>query len=1482
MRKFGKFAATAALVLAGLYGCAGDVTLIDRTQPNRVDKSIFTGEWYFRPSVIEVDFNQGILFEGLEGDMDRVKWKIEQDQLIAYRSYEILYDAEGEAHTGTGTPGFQGPPVAAFAIASHFDVIRDYNAATGEQTPVLVENTTDRPWYERQYMRVDWSQNLLNNTWSIEGAVQALSGAPYYVQEHEIDNPHRAEVTATNINIVGNYLLMNDFSTCYYMFLDPYFCGTSEAKMKLSFMKVVERDYEVLSYPDVALLSDSNGSPIYTSCYNDGTCRKLYLTVFERFGLFRHEHRVYNEVYRWTRDGRVFLGHRWNLWKRTRDNAGNLIPLDRRVPSTVTYYTNVEFPTDNDVWMASAATNTDVASGRATRIGIVPDWDRAFGATMEGLGNTRYRPVSLGGEPLFQLKRNSCNLANVKAFAKSYQDALSEHGIGSIEPGNLKRACAVLEAVSADSSNPFVWQKQGDLRYSYLHWVDKPQVAGPLGYGPSSADPITGELISATANIYGASVDELAAYAADVVELANCQPGDCELSVDELLRGENIREHIESSRMRANRNLDQAKMAAFNQGMQANSGTAIPQQVKFRPDAARNGRIDIDYNSVLALKERYHVPADRGSSKLANLKGTWVEKELLTSDEIRRAMLGPERYQPGQPIYGDDADASPLAWLSEDVTQKQRAATLKLMKSCILMTSWTDPGMLSLVRDLQGWTWEEVYAYMRREIYRSVMAHEVGHTLGLRHNFMGSIDALNYQPQFWLGADSQPNTADDYYRAATQADVDAGRASAVGQYFVDKDAGADKHMYSSIMDYDARFYADSLHGIGLYDTAAIKFAYGNLVETFAPDVAAYSYDSLMFLHDYTAIPQILGDTVCKWGNCNNPDASTAAMGTGSYLDQYYTAVDAAQAAEEAGNAAAAAQAWNDADVAIELYSRHFNNYWRDGLQGVAPTVGNIYRRVDVSFDDLVSAWTSAYVCSSYQDEQSCAGAGYCSWINNTTDGTFCYNSGGSCAKHNDSAACGGDANCFWYQLSPNNFDCLLGSIPDEVPYGYCPDEYVGYTWPDCQAYDKGANYLEVTRDRMERYDAYYFFTNFKRDRASFNDWSYIDSYLGRLYDRYFGQMSNVYIYYLYGFSNMGYDTSGNRLTLIDFPVGRTWQAAGLDGLNFLASILEQPEPGSYCLDQATDANGVYRPAADLSGCPASTVVSLPSGYDVPSGIEVPAGVGKYYYTNWTNEYYYKATRIGTFWDKYLAMYAITDNQGFFYRDFSSYFDVGSFALSYWSSGLRTQMLDLLASQFDGGTGKFAWRYAPGAGAAQRFQPAPVVDIYEVVNDPILLNADPSAADPRPRIEASTSWTLRYYGVVWPMIRFNHPFDYSTDFSNYARTCLNGYLDCMTFDAAVGQEEYTDPLTGYVYVASLTDKPQHAIGAKILRDAQAYADSEYVPARECYDDAAAGTFTRCANGTTLLEAEAALLEKERGINQHTSFIDIVRQIGYLTQ
>ena len=57
--------------------------------------------------------------------------------------------------------------MAAYRIDSHFDVRRAYNPSTGEEINVVEENVVDRPWYEREFMRVDWSNNLVDNPdWS--------------------------------------------------------------------------------------------------------------------------------------------------------------------------------------------------------------------------------------------------------------------------------------------------------------------------------------------------------------------------------------------------------------------------------------------------------------------------------------------------------------------------------------------------------------------------------------------------------------------------------------------------------------------------------------------------------------------------------------------------------------------------------------------------------------------------------------------------------------------------------------------------------------------------------------------------------------------------------------------------------------------------------------------------------------------------------------------------------------------------------------------------------------------------------------------------------------------------------------------------------------------------------------------------------------------------------------------------------------------
>jgi len=1348
----------AGLAALWLTACAGDVEDIDRTQPNLIKKSQFDGDWYYRPTIIEAQYNQGYLFEGLEGDMDRVKWRLEEDTLTAYRSFEMLENAESE----DSDVDFYGNPIAAFSV-SHIDVFREYNPATGEQTNVIVEDVSTRPWYEREHVRVDWSTNLISDPGSIAGFINYMSAShPYYIQEHEYDNPHRAEIKPNSINIVGQYILAPDLYTCIYTLGEYYHCGGSLTKVKMSFLKIENRDYEPLAYPDhlpiKATFNDASrgiteGKALRRCKEEDlADCREWKVEMFERFGFFRTSRQAWDDEFQLTRDNRIRWANRWNIWKKTYAADGRLIPMSQRWEGEVVYHTNVDFPKDS---MIKDATDK-----------LVKEWDDSFRKTVYERRKTftdQYKLEDIN--PIYKWAFNSCSLQTATSYAQKndHGELLAEYGISTIKQGNLKRACSLLEWAS---NGEFTWQKPGDLRYSFLHWVDTPMQSGPLGYGPSAADPVTGELISGNANIYGAAIDRYAAYAADLVTMMN-DGG----KVADILNGTNVREELDERRKNAN--ASQALDRTLDE-LSQRGGSIF--ETRGNPDFERLAaqKLPLEHQSGLEYRGKIGLHSRFGNhdhdanlasldAKLRRVAGSSIDKELLTNDEFRRVM-GPKKaamelahaQAAGEPmqltadqIQGTEFSA--LSYLMDSDFGKKQAEARRMLraKSIMMADEFGDDGMLWIAQKLkdEGKDWQGVYDYMRARIYEAVMAHEVGHTLGLRHNFEGSMDPLNFRKEYW--ANYNPETE----RVLKEGAVNPAHTGDIDEIVGGKSTGQEAYKYSTIMDYDARFYADSFKGIGLYDEAAIAFGYGGLIEVFAkPDGTPMPpfngqagslplyFTDLLFFTDYNDLPKLFDPEIANSTVFQNVIAGYNAGNTefNRAINQYLR------------------------DIVREDVGRDTEDTADDW--DPTPNVAALHQRKYVTIEDF------------YQQESA-----YYNAIEAEAD-------------------------------VPNR-------AMEAVPYKFCPDERSWESNIACQTWDKGANFTEVMDDRALRHKAYYALTNLRRDRF---DWGSYNSHMARLQSRFFNPMSTVFRNYLYSDSSLGSDSSGQKVSYGDFGFGRDWARAALTGMNYLASVLNQPAEGKHCLK-----DGVYVHETTLMGEACS------------SPMTVDGVAGRNFDTAFSEEYYYKVNRIGYFWDKIAALFAITSNEGSFYRDFSDYLDSGSFTLSYWRK-LQPEMLELFGNGMKGTPSDYAFRF-DGVNVLP-------VDVKNISEPDAALMA-------QTKIAPSWSWTMRYWMALLPMARFNSYYDYTEDFNNHIYICLKGYRDCRDFGNGI--QEFVHPVTGLVYqTPNNTADGQKMIGAEFL--------TELNSLKGVYENAVGDE-----------AKEAALMT----LNQHVGFVEILRDMSY---
>lgn len=713
-RRMGWWAAALAVGVA-LSGCAEPVEDIDRTQANLLRKSDLEGEWYMLQTVVDLPPTRGFTFIGETGALERVKWVLQQDLLVGYRSYEKVRGAQSPS-TDRGFDGTDAP-IAAFTILEHVDVRRDYNPSTGEQSNVIVEDSQDRPWHERAYVRVDWSRNLAQS-FDFAVPVDQAASVGYFVDEaqggpeafyRETDADGRMQY----FDVVGKLLVEPWEDGCIYAWwgLAATDCAAGEVAIRTSFARVKpERRYEPFHYSD---------------------------QLMSRFGYFRTEYFTLDEQRGVTDAGRRYLINRHDIWEESYTADGTPIPIAERTLRKVPYYLSEAFPDDDLLLAASQAT--------------FDQWNDALHEGLRALLGKDELP------PVFVMCHNP---------VAEGDDA----------------------ACGAVGFSPRI----GDLRYSVLHWVDEESLDGPLGYGPSAADPITGEIIAGKAYVYGAAVNTYASYAVDMVRWFNEQ-----LDFEVLIGGQHFSDEV------VERLLGKPDVAKPAAGLDRVPLSRTMHAHRERPRRPAVRRAELKPYDADAVQRRLDAARAAGHGP------------MLLNDEAKRALA---RQAGADWDTLDDATRDrldPTKALSP-VAMKRRQALRKAARArSIDFRDMVAADLQGIVRSYAGRTdYDTIWREIRAEIYAATAEHEVGHTLGLRHNFQGSYDSLNYPDEYWQLRE------ENLFAAGTLADIYRLTNLTEAQH----EGQMRQLQYSSIMDYGFGWESD-LKGLGKYDKAALVFGY---------------------------------------------------------------------------------------------------------------------------------------------------------------------------------------------------------------------------------------------------------------------------------------------------------------------------------------------------------------------------------------------------------------------------------------------------------------------------------------------------------------------------------------------------------------------------------------------------------------------------------------------------------------------------------
>ena len=478
------------------------------------------------------------------------------------------------------------------------------------------------------------------------------------------------------------------------------------------------------------------------------------------------------------------------------------------------------------------------------------------------------------------------------------------------------------EDVLDAEGEPVAWQPLGDLRYQFFNYVD--QVNTPFGgVAAPLADPTTGELISANASFSAAGVEAAATTAIELFPAlrcaapAGCEPGE-EGAEERYLTGENLRGYF--ARLgRIRHPVSVASSAGDGFTVDDPSRPALPWAgLPVDALAAVQGavaRVEQRVDRLRGTDGRTQVRSDR----LRSLAGTRFESGILGAlgssgvDALQRAFdlgtlsptgtTGPTDATPADVLDPAVLNAlSPFRGHGPDVFAPEEAYLRQLERHHMC------PVNAALLRSRYWEYWAEAFrgrstaeaSIRMQQLYaRMVQHHELGHSLGLRHNFAASLDRDHYGDGWFRVAFGDDATSGDELLLPRYADFDATGNGGDGDGFVGPGEverylaelrrvrneraarGAHNHSSSSTMDYSGD--TGDAQGLGRYDVAAVVWNYFDMVEGFVGDAEVSANDSSDRLRRSDVTPRVwfrsyAGGDACRVDGDCPASAESSALG----------------------------------------------------------------------------------------------------------------------------------------------------------------------------------------------------------------------------------------------------------------------------------------------------------------------------------------------------------------------------------------------------------------------------------------------------------------------------------------------------------------------------------------------------------------------------------------------------------------------------